>query len=133
MKIYCLDTSAYSKFKAGQAQVVDVITQCHTLKVPVVVLGELRSGFRLGSRYEKNESELKMFLSNPVVRIVDVDDAASHHYSEIVSELRQKGTPISTNDIWIAAIAMREGATVLTFDSHFHRIGQLAVLCFSDK
>ena len=34
MKIYCLDTSAYSKFKAGLAQVVDVITQCHSLKVP---------------------------------------------------------------------------------------------------
>jgi len=96
--------------------------------VPAVVLGELRAGFRLGTRYEKNESELRTFLSNPVVRVLDVDDDAAHNYAEIVVALRKKGTPMPTNDIWIAALAMREGATVLTFDAHFESITRLAVL-----
>ena len=128
MKTLCLDTSAYSNFKAGHPQTAEVITQCRSVTVPAVVLGELRAGFRLGTRYEKNESELREFLSNPAVRVLDVDNDAAHNYAEIVVELRRKGTPIPTNDIWIAALAMREGATVLTFDAHFDTIGSLAVL-----
>lgn len=35
------------------------------------------------------------------------------------SELHSAGTPLPSNDIWIGACAVREGATVLTFDGHF--------------
>jgi predicted nucleic acid-binding protein len=123
-----LDTSAYSNFKAGHPEVVDLITRSRSLTVPSIVLGELLAGFKLGTRYEKNESDLRAFLSNPAVRVLDVDSDAAHSYAEIVVELRRKGTPIPTNDIWIAALAMREGATVLTFDAHFDTISRLAVL-----
>jgi len=40
--------------------------------------------------------------------------------------LRKAGTPLPTNDIWVAAVASRDGATVLTYDEHFrliHRVG----------
>jgi tRNA(fMet)-specific endonuclease VapC len=40
--------------------------------------------------------------------------------------LRKAGTHIPTNDVWIAALAARDGATVLTYDQHFqliHRVG----------
>ena len=42
--------------------------------------------------------------------------------------MRNKGTPLPTNDIWIAATAIRAGATVLTFDAHFREIARVAVL-----
>ena len=46
-------------------------------------------------------------------------------YAEIVTALRRAGTPLPTNDIWIAAIAARNGATVLTYDPHFRSIERI--------
>jgi tRNA(fMet)-specific endonuclease VapC len=53
------------------------------------------------------------------------DAEASRHYAEIVVDLRRAGTPIPTNDVWIAAIAAREGALVVTYDPHFERIARV--------
>lgn len=71
MKQLCLDTSAYSNFKAGHAETVKIISTCRSVTVPSIVLGELRAGFKHGARFEKNESKLKDSLSNPVVQILD--------------------------------------------------------------
>lgn len=128
IKRICLDTSAYSHFKAGHAQTIEIVSQCKSVCIPAIVLGELRAGFRLGKKAEKNEAELRAFLSSPVVDCLDVDGEASILYADIFLELRRKGTPIPTNDIWIAAIAAREGATVLSFDKHFEFVPQVARL-----
>lgn len=125
MSRYCLDTSAYSHFKRGDAQVVELIDGAEWLGMPTIVLGELRVGFLLGGRLTVNESELREFLANPVVEIVGVDSEVSRHYAEIFVDLRRAGTPLPTNDIWIAAIAAREGALVLTYDDHFHAISRV--------
>jgi predicted nucleic acid-binding protein len=115
----CLDTSAYSHFKRGTEVVVTLIDCSEWVGVPSIVLGELRTGFALGRRSRENERELAKFLDNPVVNVLDVDDSASQIYADIVVALRRAGTPLPTNDIWIAAVAAREGASVVTFDSHF--------------
>jgi predicted nucleic acid-binding protein len=60
--------------------------------------------------------------------VVEVDDEVSRHYSEIVVELRRAGRPIPTNDIWIAASAVRAGALLLTYDEHFAAIGRLGMI-----
>ena len=83
--------------------------------VPAVVLGELRTGFRLGRHPEQNERELQDFLANPVVSVLDVDEEASHHYADLITDLRRGGTPVPTNDVWVAALAIRDGATVVTY------------------
>lgn len=90
--------------------------------VPAITLGELRAGFRLGGREERNEAELAEFLANPVVEVLALDAEASRHYGQIVADLRRAGTPVPTNHIWIAATAARHGSTVLTYDDHFARI-----------
>lgn len=98
--------------------------------MPAVTLGELRVGFLLGGRREANEAELAEFVANPVVEDLPVDAEVSRHYAEIVVDLRRAGTPLPTNDIWIAAVASRFGATVLTCDAHFKvvtRVGSLVV------
>jgi tRNA(fMet)-specific endonuclease VapC len=118
----CLDTSAYAHFKRGSVDAVTVLRAARRVDVPVVVLGELRAGFKLGSRAEENERELAAFLARPPVRVVDVDDDAASLYAELVVDLRRAGTPIPTNDIWIAALAIREGATVVTYDEHFRLV-----------
>jgi tRNA(fMet)-specific endonuclease VapC len=105
----CLDTSAYSHFMRGRDSAVAVISAAKWIGVPTVVLGELRTGFLLGERARKNEEELDRFLDHPLVQVLDVDDAASRIYAEIMVMLRRRGTPpLPTNDIWIAAVAARE-------------------------
>ena len=120
-----LDTSAYSHFKRGHAEVVDLLDSADWIGVTAVVLGELRAGFGLGKRRAANERELGRFLANPVVHVLVVDDEASQIYADIVVALRAAGTPIPTNDIWIAAVSAREAAMVVTFDGHFAAIGRV--------
>jgi len=127
---YCLDTSAYSNFRRGHRELVSLVDRADWVGVPTVTMGELRTGFLLGRRRERNESELAEFLTNPVVEVLAVDAEASRHYSEIVADLRQAGTPLPTNDIWIAATAARHGAAVLTCDRHFERITRVGTMVF---
>lgn len=125
MSAYCLDTSAYSHFQRGEERVAALIDQAEWVGMPAITLGELRAGFLLGGRGERNEKELSMFLAHPVVEVLDVDAEVSRHYAEIVADLRRAGTPLPTNDIWIAATAARKGAAVLTGDDHFERIARV--------
>jgi predicted nucleic acid-binding protein len=122
----CLDTSAYSHFKAGDDEALAAVRSAAWIGVPVIVLGELRTGFRLGRRNDDNERELLQFLGEPIVHVLDVDDAASRHYADIVVSLRRRGSPLPTNDVWIASLAAREGATVLSYDTHFREVERVA-------
>jgi tRNA(fMet)-specific endonuclease VapC len=126
MSRVCLDTSAYSHFQRGDATAVKIIAAARWIGVPSIVLGELRTGFLLGGQAARNEDELRRFLHHPIVEILDVDDDAARIYAEIMIVLRKAGTPLPTNDIWVAAVASRDGATILTYDEHFrliHRVG----------
>jgi tRNA(fMet)-specific endonuclease VapC len=90
-----------------------------------IVLGELRAGFGLGTQRTRNEHELTEFLSHSVVRMLDVDDEAAQIYAEIIGALRAAGTPVPTNDVWIAAVAAREGVSVATYNAHFNLIARV--------
>jgi len=125
---YCLDTSAYSQFQRGQEDVVRLVDTATWIGLPSVVLGELWTGFLQGGHADRNESELAAFLAPTVVEEIAVDHGVARLYAEILVALRTRGTPLPTNDIWVAACAARSGATVLTFDSHFaaiERVGSL--------
>lgn len=125
MSSFCLDTSAYSNFRRGNEELAALLDQAELVGVPTIALGELRAGFLLGGRRQRNERDLDVFLDNPVVQVLPVDSETSRQYAEIVAELRKAGTPIPTNDIWVAATAARNGTTVLTCDDHFERIGRV--------
>ena len=128
MTRFCLDTSAYSHFKRGHAVVVEALDSAEWVGVPAVTIGELWAGFLQGTRVADNGAELEEFLENPVVELLPVDDQVGRIYAEIVVELKRKGTPLPTNDIWIAATAARAGATVLTYDPHFNQIVRVGCL-----
>ena len=128
MSRYCLDTSAYSHFKRGDERVVDLLDGADWIGVPSVVLGELWMGFLSGGRRDRNVAELNEFLASPVVNELAVDGEVARVYAEIAVALRRAGTPIPTNDIWIAATAANVGAIVLTHDEHFERIQRVSSL-----
>ncbi len=125
MSRICLDTSAYSHFRRGHSPVVALIDSAREVFVPVVVLGELRAGFRLGELADENETHLGLFLAHPVVSVVEVDDETASHYADLWVELRRAGTPLPTNDVWVGALALRSGSMVVTYDEHFRRMGRV--------
>ncbi len=128
MTRYCLDTSAYSQFQRGQPEVVAVIDAATWIGLPSVVLGELWTGFLQGEHPGRNEAELAAFLSHDAVDEVVVDHRIARLYGEILTALRGRGTPVPTNNIWVAACAAVNGVTVLTFDEHFAAIDRVGSL-----
>lgn len=121
-----LDTSAYSHFRAGHPALHERLDAAKEIIVPTVVLGELHAGFRGGSRFLDNEAMLERFLEERFVTVVDVDRGVSTRYGEVFSQLKRAGTPIPTNDIWIAAVALETGAHLLSFDDDFEHVAGLS-------
>src|SRR5688500_1517524 len=117
-----LDTSAYSRLRGGDARVLDRVAAATLVLLPAIVLGELEAGFALGSRAAENRRSLAELLAEPFVQAVPIDAAVANRYGAIFAQLRRAGTPVPTNDIWIAAVAIDRGATVLTFDDHFRQV-----------
>ena len=127
MSTLMLDTSAYSAFKRGNADVLDALRQSSRLLLPSIAIGELLAGFELGSRRQRNQAELAEFLTSARVAIVDVTQSTGQRYAHIFAFLRRAGTPIPTNDLWIAALAMEHGVELLTADAHFQQVPHILV------
>jgi tRNA(fMet)-specific endonuclease VapC len=56
------------------------------------------------------------------------DKGVAERYGCLVRELRQQGTPIPTNDLWIAATSLETGARLVSYDIHFQRVPGLMVI-----
>ena len=121
MKIM-LDTSAYVGFKRNVAETVEIIVRAELILFSPIVLGELLFGFRSGTRFKENMADLVNFLDHEAVELVQVGKITSDRYSRIATQLKQQGTPIPTNDIWIAAQTLEHGAELITSDQHFEKI-----------
>ncbi len=125
-----VDTSAYSGFMRGHPEIKGAVQEADEIYVNSVVLGELEAGFIKGRRRRRNEAELKRFLGSPRVKLVDVTEDTAERYAVILNSLWRAGTPIPTNDIWIAASAMEHGLEVLTTDDHYQKVSQILVKYF---
>lgn len=120
-----LDTSAYSRLRAGDQRVHDLVAEAEIVLVPVVVLGELQGAFELGSRARENRVALSEFLDETFVAVVPVSPSVARHYGRVYAALRRAGTPVPVNDMWIAACALDQGGCLVTFDQDFERIAGL--------
>jgi tRNA(fMet)-specific endonuclease VapC len=120
-----LDTSAYSHLRAGDDRVLDFIAAAQIVLLPTVVLGELEAAFLLGRRERENRRLLAEFLAEPFVSVLPITPSVAIRYGRFFADLRRAGTPIPTNDLWIAATALDSGAHLLTFDGDFERIAAL--------
>ncbi|MBF0230966.1 MAG: type II toxin-antitoxin system VapC family toxin [Desulfamplus sp.] len=122
-----IDTNAYASFKKGKPESIEIIRYSSFIGFNAVVLGELLAGFAVGNQESRNRLELEKFLKSPRVRFLTIDNETAKHYAAIYKELRQKGRPVPTNDLWIAATAMQYNLTVFTYDEHFKIIEGIRV------
>jgi len=117
-----IDSNRFIDFCAGVEEVVTTFEQAAVLVIPFIVLAEIRVGAQLAKRGENQVRALGELLNQPGVRTVHSTDGTAHHYASIFAQLRRKGTPIPTNDIWIAALALEHNLILYTRDAHFDKI-----------
>lgn len=122
-----LDTNAYTAFKQGEAGVLEILQHADLIGMSTIVLGELTAGFAAGSRHKANLNELHQFLNTPRIAIFAVDEVTATYYARVYANLRQKGKPIPTNDLWIAATALQQGCKLCSFDAHFKTVENLVI------
>lgn len=120
-----IDTNGYVDLCKGVAETVEILENADEIFLPFVVLGELRAGFLLGRRQVDNERALNRFLLKDGVEILYADDQTTHHYASVFRQLRKQGTPIPTNDMWLAALVLQHSAALHARDKHFDHLAQL--------
>ena len=125
MKKILIDTNAYAAFKKNETDAVNILKTVEYIGVNIVVLGELLSGFKGGNKEARNRKELEQFLDSPRVNIVQVDEETAEFYARIYWNLKKKGKPVPSNDLWVASSAMRHGLALFTYDEHFDNIDGL--------
>jgi tRNA(fMet)-specific endonuclease VapC len=129
MKKVLIDTNIYSLAMKGDDNVVDTLKKIDLIGFTAVSVGELYAGFKNnGSRETANREELNIFLDSPRVVVHTIDVETADFYASIYTNLKVAGTPIPTNDIWIAAVAFQHGYIMFTKDRHFSLIPGLTQL-----
>lgn len=121
-----LDTSRYLDLVKDQADALKTIQGVERIFVPFVVLAELRAGFLAGQRSLENERILSRFLNSPRTEMLFPDEQTTHHYARLQLQLRKQGTPIPTNDLWVASLSVQYDLTLFDRDRHFDHLPQLA-------
>lgn len=117
-----IDTNAYSGFLRGDARAAAAMRGAPEIHVPLIVLGELLAGFQAGTRAMANREQMARFMASARVHVLRADEKTAHQYADVYCSLRRFGTPIPTNDMWIAALARQYRLPLLTFDRHFSAV-----------
>ncbi|MBI3943468.1 MAG: PIN domain-containing protein [Chloroflexi bacterium] len=58
-------------------------------------------------------------------KIIAINEFTAEHYANIYRSPRERGKPIPTNDMWIAATAQQYSLALFTYDRYFQVIENL--------
>lgn len=124
---YLLETSTCSLLMAHVPRVVahfdslsdhdDYVFTC------TIVKGEILFGIErlpTGRRRQSLENQsVNLFAELPCIA---VPEETADYYAQMKTQAEQQGTPLSDNDLWIAATAMTLDAILVTSDLDFQRL-----------
>jgi tRNA(fMet)-specific endonuclease VapC len=112
-----LDTNALSAAADREPSALAIVSEAERIAVPVIVLGEYRLGIAQSRHRASYENWLQEWVSS--VTVLDIDEETSQSYAALGLELKRKGRPIPTNDLWIAALCRQHALPILSRDQHF--------------
>lgn len=96
--------------------------------MPSVVLGEYYFGIRQSRHRQRYEAWLRQYL--PLTEIATITQATADAYADIRVGLKLEGTPIPSNDAWVAALARQHALPVLSNDTHFDVVAGIQRIAF---
>lgn len=120
---YLLDTNIVIALFAEDPSVQKHIAKAGEIFIPSTVIGELFFGAFKSGRPKENTARIENFAIANTVLASDI--GTSREYGRIKDLLHKKGHPIPENDIWIAALAIEHGLTLVSRDEHFKKIDGL--------
>ena len=120
---FLLDTSIVIALFANDSAVVEQIEDAEEVFIPSIVVGELYYGARKSGRARENVARVDLFAEANVILVCDTETC--RWYGVVKDLLRQKGSTIPENDVWIAAVALRHGLILVTRDSNFNQVTNL--------
>ena len=112
-----LDTNVLSALAEGESRIEPILRKATQSAVPIIVLGEYRYGIQQSRERQRYEHWLVEYL--PKFRVLHVDEQTTTSYASVRGELKRAGTPIPSNDVWIAALCRQHSLPVLSRDRHF--------------
>ena len=112
-----LDTNIVSYSMKGHqlAEVYMPLLQGQLLAITFVTVGELYFGAEKNDWGERRRKELETTLRNFVV--IPYDYEIARCYGRLVAERQRNGSPIASNDAWIAACAVRHAVPLITHNA----------------
>jgi tRNA(fMet)-specific endonuclease VapC len=121
-----VDTNVVIKVLNGNDAAVKLFDSLDEVYISAITVGELIYGAWKSSRKNENIMLFESFLSE--YPLIAVSDDISRIYGEIKAELVFKGINIPENDLWIAATAIFNNYSLVTFDQHFRSISKLRLV-----
>jgi tRNA(fMet)-specific endonuclease VapC len=112
-----LDTNALSAIADGDAVLEPTLRKATKIALPVIVLGE----YRYGIQHSRHRQRYQQWLTESIryYQVLDVDEDTAIFYATLRTELENSGTPIPSNDVWIAALCRQHSYPLLSRDRHF--------------
>ena len=128
---YLLDTNAVIALIGGDVSTRDLVSHADAIFMSSPVLGELYFGAFRSGRVPENVERIDNLVR--WYSILRIDESTARLYGLLRQQLGAAGQPIPNNDIWIAALAQQHGAMIVTRDSHFDAVENLAVIRWSGQ
>ena len=122
-----VDTNCYIFYLSGDQEVLDALADADIVFMSIFVLGELYAGFKGGNKEKENISILKKFLDKSTVSVLTATKETAEIFGVVKNSLKEAGTPIPINDVWIAAHTLETGSQIITYDKHFNLVPGLRV------
>ena len=115
-----LDTNSLSAIAEAEPRAVAVFSQAQSIAIPVIVLGEYLFGIVRSNRRLEYEKWVRHVLRTFLVLNIGAETAVK--YAEVRLELKRSGSPIPSNDLWIAALCRQHSLPLLSKDRHFDSV-----------
>jgi len=112
-----LDTNALSAAAGHEPAALELVARAERVAVPVIVLGEYRLGIAQSRYHASYKNWLRDWIA--AVTVLDIEEETAQYYAAIGLELKKKGTPIPSNDLWIAALCRQHSLPIVSRDRHF--------------
>lgn len=99
------------------------------LCLSVVSQGELLAGLEWAQSMKRKQQLRALYeqVIHLAAEVVPITEKVAEQYGHIWAELRRRGRPIPTNDIWLAATAIAGEMILVTADQHFADISGLQI------
>lgn len=124
--LYLLDTNILIAALKGHPMVRERLENLplDSLRLSVIVLGELEFGAQKSTQGERNRARLATLTQR--LPLVGVDAETTRQYGQLRAFLERQGTPIGANDTWIAAQGLAIKAILVTDNQReFSRVPDL--------